>query len=161
MTPEPFTNAELLADWHRRVRESQFAHYNAAKPLGRTNYLLGVPVTILSTFVGTSLFATLEAHATANFRLAIGFVSVTAAILASMQTFLRFSERAEKHRAVAARYGSLRRDIEALQAGGAPYDQAKLDSLKEKLNSISEEAPEISERVWRSTEAILRERLKT
>ena len=160
MTPEPFTNAELLADWHRRVRESQFAHYNAAKPLGRTNYLLGVPVTILSTLVGTSLFATHEANAP-NFRLAIGFVSVTAAILASMQTFLRFSERAEKHRAVAARYGSLRRDIEALQAGGAPYDQAKLDSLKEKLNSISEEAPEISERVWRSTEAILRERLKT
>jgi hypothetical protein len=160
MKPEPFSNVELLADWKRRVRESQFAHYNAAKPLIRANYLLGVPVTILTTFVGTSLFATIEKQAATNFRLSIAFISVTAAVLASMQTFLRFSERAEKHRGVAARYGSLRRDIEALQAGGAPFDQTKLDTIREKLNSISTEAPEISEGVWTRTEKILKDRAK-
>ena len=161
MKPEPFSNVELLSDWKRRVRESQFAHYNAAKPLIRANYLLGVPVTILTTFVGTALFATLEKQAAStNFRLSIGFISVIAAVLASMQTFLRFSERAEKHRGVAARYGSLRRDIEALQAGGAPFDQTKLDTIREKLNSISTEAPEISERIWARTEAILKARSK-
>jgi hypothetical protein len=79
-------------------------------------------------------------------------------LLSSLQTFLRFSERAEKHRAVAARYGSLRREIEVLQAGGDPYDPMKIDSLRDKLDSISNEAPELTERTWKRTEAILKSR---
>jgi hypothetical protein len=160
MKPEPKSIADMLTDWHRRVRESQFAHYNAVKPLVQANYSLGVPAVILSTLVGTSLFSTLETQAGSEFRLVIGFVSVTAALLGSMQTFLRLAERAEKHRGVAARYGSLRRDIEFLQAGGAPYDAARLDAVREKLNSISTEAPEISARVWKRTERELSERSK-
>jgi hypothetical protein len=158
MKTGPSSTAELLADWHRRVRESQFAHYNATKPLARANYLLGVPVAILTTIVGTSLFATLESQAGPRFRLLIGLVSLIAAVLASIQTFLRFSERAEKHRGVAARYGSLRRDIEVLQARGEPYDATKVDSIQQKLNAVSTEAPEISERIWRQTENILKAR---
>ena len=151
---------QLLADWHRRTRESQFAHYEAVKPLVRANTALGVIAVTLSTFVGTSLFATLEAQSVPEFRLFIGFVSVLAAVLSSLQTFLRYSERAEKHRGAAARFGSLRREIEFLQASGAPYDKERIESLREKMDSISSEAPEISGRVWQRTEAMLKARSK-
>jgi hypothetical protein len=149
---------QLLADWRRRARESQFAHYEAVKPLVRANTSFGVVAVVLSTFVGTSLFATLESQSTSSFRLLIGFISVLAAVLSSLQTFLRYSERAEKHRAAGARFGSLRREIELVQAKGPPYDEARIETLREKLDSISSEAPEISEIVWKKTEALLKAR---
>jgi hypothetical protein len=149
---------QLLSDWHRRARESQFAHYEAVKPLARANTSFGIVVVVLSSFVGTSLFATLESQATPSFRLVIGFISVLAAVLSSLQTFLRYAERAEKHRASGARFGSLRREIELLQATGAPYDQGRIENIREKLDSISSESPEISENVWKKTEALLKAR---
>jgi hypothetical protein len=39
-------------------------------------------------------------------------VSVTAAVLSSLQTFFIHSDRAEKHRASAARFGAARRKLE-------------------------------------------------
>jgi len=154
----PKSTEELLADWYRRVRESQFAHYEASKPLARSNFLYGIPVTVLSSFVGTSFFATLENKSAIQFRILVGCTSVLAAVLSSLQTFLRFSERAEKHRAVAVRYGSLRREIEVLQAAGEPYNPLRIDSLREKMDSLSTEAPELSERTWKRTEALLKQR---
>lgn len=159
MKPEPFSNEQLLTNWRKRARESQHAHYNSVKPLVRANYFLGVPVTILTSLVGTSLFATLEKTQTdPKFRLAIAMISVLAAVLAGLQTFLRFSERAEKHRSAGARYGALRRDIEVMQAAGAPFDPAQIETLKEKMNSLSTDAPEIPPRIWSKTEASLKER---
>jgi hypothetical protein len=154
----PSSPEELLADWYRRVRESQFAHYEASKPLARANYMFGLPVVALSTFVGTSVFATLQEQAAIEFRIAVGCVSVLAAVLSSLQTFLRYAERAEKHRGVAVRYGALRREIEMLQANGAPYDAKKIDAIREKIDAISTEAPEVPQRIWNRTEALLKER---
>jgi hypothetical protein len=161
MTNQNISSLErLMSDWHRRARESQFAHYEAVKPLVKANTSMGVVAVVLSTFVGTSLFATLEAQATSTYRIIIGFISVMAAVLSSLQTFLRYSERAEKHRAAAAKFGSLRREIEFLQATGAPYDMTRVETLRERIDSISSDAPEISERVWKKTESILKARSK-
>jgi len=149
---------QLLVDWRRRARESQFAHYEAVKPLVRANYALGVAAVTLSTFAGTSLFATLEAQSGPEFRLLIAFVSVLAAVLSSLQTFLRYSERAEKHRGTAARFSSLRREIEFLQASGAPYDKERIEAVREKMDAIAAEAPEIPARVFKKVEELLKER---
>ena len=118
----PSSTEELLQDWYRRARENQFAHYEAIKPLSSGNYKLGIPVAILSGLVGTSIFATLETdQADISLRIVFGIISILAAVLASLQTFLRLSERAEKHRAVAVRYGALRRELETAIAKGGPY----------------------------------------
>jgi hypothetical protein len=55
----PDTKEELLRDWFRRLRESQFAHYESGKSYEHYNYRLGIPVVVLSTIVGTSVFASL------------------------------------------------------------------------------------------------------
>jgi hypothetical protein len=158
MPAQPKTIEDLLTDWHRRVRESQFAHYEASKQLARANFAFGIPVVILSTFVGTSVFATLGKDSHTEFRIAVGCVSVLAAVLSSLQTFLRFSERAEKHRAVGVRYGAIRREIELLQTSTQPYDSKRIDAVREKIDSISTEAPELSQRIWKRTEGLLKGR---
>jgi len=154
----PASTDELLLDWYRRAREAQFAHYEAIKPLASANYKLGIPVALLSGLVGTSIFATLQKQADLGFRITIGIVSVLAAVLASLQTFLRLSERAEKHRAVAVRYGALRRELETAIAKGGPYDDKLVHGLREKMDSISSESPEIPTRVWNQIEKQLKDR---
>jgi hypothetical protein len=46
-SPQKHTNPqspfELLTRWTKRLRESQFAHYEAAKQLDHLNYVLGIP----------------------------------------------------------------------------------------------------------------------
>jgi hypothetical protein len=155
----PSSEKELLDEWFRRVRESQFAHYEASKSLVHKKYFLGVPVVVLSALSGAFAFATLGSQSNVYLQILFGFVSVFAAVLASLQTFLQHSERAEKHRSVAGKYGSLRREIELLIAGSStPYDKDKLALIKEKINLLSEEAPEISQKTWQRTDSILEKR---
>ena len=56
-----WTNADqLLRTWARRARESQIAHYKSANRHRTKDRWLGVPAIILSTIVGTSVFALTE-----------------------------------------------------------------------------------------------------
>jgi hypothetical protein len=100
----------------RSRRSTAETHYAIAARLGRLNVRLGIPVVVLTTFVGTSVFATLERHVDLSLRILVGVVSVLAAVLASLQTFLRFAERAEKPRAAAESWSSIRREIAEMLA---------------------------------------------
>jgi hypothetical protein len=73
------------------------AHYNAALRNARWNNYLGIPTVIASTVVGASIFATIDSHPAAGWKIAAGLLSLTAALLASLQTFFRFSEKYERH----------------------------------------------------------------
>lgn len=155
MKTAPISTEELIEDWYRRARESQFAHYEAAQPLARANYKLGLPVVALSTIVATSVFATLESATAPGYRIGVGIVSAAVAVLSALQTFLRFDERAEKHRAAGGQYGSLRRELEQARASGPPYDAKIITRVRQKFDSVSDQAPEISARVWARTETLL------
>jgi hypothetical protein len=149
---------ELLNNWYRRLRESQFSHYESAKAFDRMNYWLGIPSVILSTLVGTSIFATLgEADESIGkgAKLMVGLVSVVAATLAGLQTFLKFSERAEKHRAVAARYGALRREIEEMRLLEESLSRESITPVRESIDRLAEEAPNVPTRVWVKTQKLL------
>ena len=65
-------------------------------------------------------------------------------VLAALQTFLRFPERAEKHRSAAVRFGDLKGEIEELIAL-APSDDAKLTEtirdLRKRDTQIRLDAP--------------------
>ncbi len=141
----------LLRDWRNRAGAASKAHYTIASRLRRHNVMLGVPVVVFSTVVGTSLFATLtEARVNTMLRLVIGSISVAAAILAGLQTFLRFGERAEKH-VVAAGYAALRRDMDEVlalprEARETPKDC--LDRLRKDLSKVGQQSPEIPEDLW-------------
>jgi multisubunit Na+/H+ antiporter MnhF subunit len=151
----------VLRDWYRRARESQFAHYAAASRYAMLARLLGIPSVVLSAAAGTALFASLQKE-TASFdlRLVLGLVSVLAGVLAALQTFLGFGERADRHRTAASAYGAVRRDIEqhrALPPQTAESVEALLSRLRGRLDAIAEKAPDVPERTWntaRKTAAI-------
>jgi hypothetical protein len=106
-------SGKLLAKWQERARTNQLQHYAAAQYFGNAHNAIGIPAVILSTIVGTTVFATLQKQVTLGVQIGVGAISVLAAALAALQTFLRYSERAEKHRATAAAYAAVRHRLEA------------------------------------------------
>ena len=109
----------------------------------------------MTTFVGTSVFATLQHHVNTGLRVLVGMISVVAAVLASLQTFLRFGERSEKHRFAAEAWASLRREIDEMVALHPTYLASRgdpkqyLDDLRRRMGEIAQQSPEMGEQGWR------------
>ncbi len=143
MTPE-----DLLRRWLKRVRESSFAHYAAESSLNRLHLFLGIPATAFAALVGTSVFASLENNISSWIKIAVGLISIVTAILSGLQTFLRFAEKAERHRKTAVEYGVVRRSIEQhlVYANQLTYEVS--DRIRERLDKIAAEAPNVAPRLW-------------
>jgi hypothetical protein len=151
------SSQNLLIDWYRRVRIVQFCHYESAKYFEHMNYWIGMPAVFLSTLVGTSVFASLGESIDKRFQILVGLVSVLSAALSGIQTFLRFSEKAEKHRMAAARYGALRREIEEILTVGENLTKEISTPLRQDIDRLSEEAPHIPEKIWSRRKELIKE----
>jgi hypothetical protein len=144
----------LLEDWRRRAAAAKECHYRSATALRRAHAFLGVPVVVLTAVVGTSVFATLsDATISTGLRVAVGAISVGAAVLAGLQTFFRFAERAERHVIAADWYAALYRETSQVRAmppslRGAPKEC--LDRLRKEMSKIGQQAPEIPEGLWQA-----------
>jgi hypothetical protein len=86
-------------------------------------------------------------------RIFVGLISVLASVMASLQTFLRYAERAEAHRAAGARYGAIRRRLEAIYAR-APEARAAHDfvEIREELDRLAQEVPNVPTAVFIKTQ---------
>jgi hypothetical protein len=145
------TAEQLLLDWRNRAYAAQSAYYMMAERYRRKNYMLGIPVVVLSGLVGTAIFADLE-HSLAGYgQWVIGSVSITAAVLSSLQTFLRLADSAGEHGAAAAWYSAIRRDAEQIlalprEARGSP--KSCLDAIRQEMNKAGQKAPALPEKLW-------------
>ena len=89
----------LLDEWHLRITTAQFGHQLQAERTRSWNLVLGIPVVIATTIVGTAAFAAINNNTTSNgWKIAAGVVSIFAAVLAALQTFFGFGDRSERHR---------------------------------------------------------------
>ena len=143
---------ERLRDWEQRATAAAEVHFQTAEGLARWNLYLGIPVVVFSAIVGTSVFATLTHDVPVGVRIAAGTVSVITAVLASVQTFLRFGARAEQHRVAAERWSAIRREIEktlALSAAQAGDPKQVLDDLQARMDEAAEKAPPMPDRRWK------------
>jgi hypothetical protein len=135
------TPEQVLNDWYQRVVVTQRAHYLSADHFGARRYWLGIPAVTLSTLVGTSVFATIQTQPQLWLQIIVGLASVAAALLTSLQTFLSYSERAEKHRLAGAKYGALGRELEQLRASAqAPSNEAIMD-VRKRLDDLALDSP--------------------
>lgn len=143
----------LLRRWLKRARENNFAHYYAEHQLNNLHLLLGIPATVFAATVGTAVFASLENSASLWMKIGVGLISIVTAILSGLQTFLRFSEKAERHRKTAVDYGSARRTIELhlVYTNHLTYDEST--KILERLDKIAEEAPNVSQRLWKRAQS--------
>jgi hypothetical protein len=141
---------QLLEEWHKRCYAAQSAHYATADLCRLLNYLVGVPAVIFASIVGTAIFADLADDTPRRF--AVASVSILAAVLAALQTFLRFSERAAAHATAGDWYSAIRRDIEEMLHLPIEYrGSAKecLDTVRKEINRVAQDAPELSVRSWK------------
>src|SRR5215475_3201906 len=135
------TPEQVLGDWYVRVVVTQRAHYLSADHFGKMKYWLGIPAVVLSTLVGTSLFATLQKQPEPRLQIAVGLASVAAALLASLQTFLGYSDRAEKLRVAGAKYGALGRELEQLRASSITPTPEAISEVRKRLDDLAMGSP--------------------
>jgi hypothetical protein len=143
------TQEQVLHEWYHRVVVTQRAHYSSADHFGARKYWLGVPAVVLSTLVGTSVFATVQKQPELWLQVSVGLASVAAALLTSLQTFLGYAERAEKHRLAAAKYGALGRELEQLRTSGPAPSPEAVSDVRTRLDDMAVESPNNPQWIYR------------
>jgi hypothetical protein len=153
----------LLRRWQFAIRLTHKAHIKASAAAERLNRAIGIPVVILSTITGTTIFASIDNSPSMTAKITVGLLSVTAAVLASLQTWLNYSGRAERHRSAALQYGSLRRIVEELLATFSddhPCPSERLREIRECWDGIDSSAPALPQKIYMSVEADVRSKGK-
>ncbi len=146
------TTDELIARWLYSAKVVMAAHYEAARFYGRRHYWIGVPALVLSTAVGTTVFAALGKTVNTSIRLATGGASVLAAILTALQTFLGYNQLAAKHKSAGADYAALIREIHQQLAfpSSKPDELRKfVDNIRVRFDTLSKESPSLPEKLWK------------
>lgn len=149
------TPTELIDQWRFRNHRVQLAHYECARRFERLHLWLGLPAIALSTLVGTTVFSSLEKTADVRLQIAVGLLSVVAAVLTGLQTFLRYAELGERHRMAGAKFANLKHRIELLSTLPPASDlelRSALESIEDAWSKLREESPTLPARVWRRIE---------
>jgi hypothetical protein len=139
---------EVAEAWYDRIEVIQHEHYLATLRFARLHYWVGIPLVLLTAIVGRCVFATPQQKRQASDRVAIGMLSVSATVLATLQTFLSYNERAEKHRMAGARYRALGWQL-ALMLAHDP-DCSGLDDIRKQLDALAQESPNIPKEVHKA-----------
>jgi len=152
---------DLYDSWHRRVAAAEHGHRLMADRMRRRYLMLGIPVVVFTTLVGTSAFASLQNANAETIKteganpdvvlLIVGSISILAAVLSSLQTFLRYATRAEGHRIAALRYETLRREMAeklALPRAARGQPDRELESVRQRMDRYAKESPTIGEWMW-------------
>ncbi len=145
---------EKLEEWEVRLNGAQAGHYMSCEKYQRLNNVLGIPLVILSSFVSAFLF-----FDNVNFfiSLFLKISGVIVVILASLQTFIRPSEKAEMHRVKASKYGSLKRKVEVAVKQSLNTDESLdlITQLISEWNIIAEDAPVTSHNIRKKIQDII------
>lgn len=132
----------IATEWYHRAATVAHGHYRAALRFSKLNYWFGFPSVALATIVGTSVFATLQSKPEIWWQITVGMMSIAAAILSALQSFLGYSDKAEKHRAAGAKYNAVGRELELWLA----VDQEsieKLETIRQRIDALAQESPHI------------------
>ena len=146
--PAGLTDEQVRLLKHRRklAWAAQHAYYERAGVLGKMNYFVGVPVVIVTTLAGSAIVVN---QSKANpIPLWVGIITVSAAVLASLQTFFRFGERAAFSAVAGARYSRLRRRIEDCLANPPDGLTERLAEIQKMEDDAADQSPPLGERRW-------------
>lgn len=149
-------NEQLLLKWHHRFHKSEKSHYRSATSCRVFNYSLGIPLVIITTLVASDVFELIRGHAANQYpwglgvmgseALVVASLSILAPVLAALQTFLRFPERAVQHRGAAVKFGLLKKEIEkclTFPAKSPEELRQVIDRIQEQDAQILGESPSV------------------
>ena len=120
----------------------------------RRHLWLGVPVVITTTGIGSTIFVTLQSDSNDRVKWATGLLSFVAGVLAALQTFFNFSEQAERHRTVAAKWANIYRRLGQYQLNyPETYDDrssalSALNLILNDMEQVENESPDVQDRFY-------------
>jgi hypothetical protein len=94
------------------------------------------------------VFATLNKTPSQLAKLFVSAISILAAVLAAIQTFLSYGQLTERHRTAANRYASCRRTIELALAR---HDATAVDPIRVEMDKVGAASPQIGDKVWQAS----------
>jgi hypothetical protein len=145
---------KLLDDRRKLAWAAQHAYFERASILAALNYLIGVPVVLITALAASEIVASRAVDEPVP--IWVGFITVSATVLASLQTFFRFGERAAFSAQAGHRYSLLRRRIEdAIARPPADLDD-EFAEIRKETDKAGEQSPPIGERRWLTWEAYAR-----
>jgi hypothetical protein len=143
LTPEQVV---LLRQRRKHAWAAQHAYYERAGILAKLNYVIGVPVVIVTALAGSAIVASHTSDS--PIPLWVGVITVSAAVLASLQTFFRFGERAAFSAVAGNRYARLRRRIEDCLVSPPDGLEARLQEIQKLEDDAGDQSPPLGERRW-------------
>jgi hypothetical protein len=158
---DPENPEELIRGWALHAAKARRKHEVAARRLDRRRYWIGAPAIVISAIVGASVIASLETRFGMAVTITVGLGSIFASVLASLQTFLAYAERAEKHRAAGVEYKAAIRQLEekmaeALPARALSHEDAELrawfDEMRQRLDDLERKAPIVPDQIHDAVE---------
>jgi hypothetical protein len=152
---DPKDANELLRGWLLHAHKGRSRHDFAARRFEGRKSSLGVPTIILSTIVGTALFASLGKNVAVWAQVTVGFLSVAAAVLSALQTFFDYPARAERHRVTGVRYKTVIRELERVLSEpdtARRHEPAWVEEVRQRLDTLEAEAPVVPPRIYDAIE---------
>ncbi len=145
---------KVMSEWFAKVERGQQAHGECVSRLRARGKWLGIPTIILAYTVGTAIFASLQVQPDLWIQISMGIIAMTAGVLAALQTFLNYPERARAHQTTAARYAAIKRELKvemSMPSEKRTDPRGFLDGIRGQLDQIDEEADVIP---WKLSDLI-------
>ncbi len=119
--------------------------FNAAKWFRFWHFVIGVPLIILTAITGTEAYRSDAVVHHDFYGVSTEAIGIVVPIVVALQTFLSYSQRAEKFQHAGAQYSTVRRKMEQ----GAVFLMATddnamafMDTIRPTLDTLAEEAPD-------------------
>jgi hypothetical protein len=147
----PEQQKKLILDWTRKIHTLEYAHRYESLSKDSLNLWLGVPSIIIASLIGAMTSLSLpDCPGFKSFLIfTSSFCACAVAVMTGLQTFLKPSELAEKHRFCSTIYEDLRHRLELLLFS----ENTDSTQLSEKLNQLKAEwdrlhTPNVSASNW-------------
>ena len=134
---------QAINAWKRQVNEEQKTSYARSVRYSRYHYWIGLAATLLVVLVTVQLWVRLE---DSTYRIPLGILGVSAALLTALQTVFSQARRAERHRLVTSQLVHLRRDIELFERF-LPERQAERESRALQMLQKSPYVPRVRDTI--------------
>lgn len=167
--PHSETTHELISkiiEYRNRASVTRRSQYLASAQSAQYNMCLGIPVVLITALVGTAIFGTLQENPNIYIRIVAGIFSISATILAALQTYLGFSEKAQKHKEAGAKYATVWRAFDILATElhnkGDVFADSAISQLKlivVKLDELGEKSPSVPDGAYQIAVKELRNKI--
>tara|TARA_R110001599_G_scaffold263015_1_gene463605 strand:- start:1102 stop:1605 length:504 start_codon:yes stop_codon:yes gene_type:complete len=148
------TLTKIIAEAKRIEEDSEHSakgHFNASNRWAGYHLRIGLPAAVLAAVAGATAFA--------NYPEVAGSVAILSTALTTVLTFLKPSEHAENHRAVAGQYLALRnrtrifRDLELVDDIQIAAARTRLEELAETRDELNQTSPGIPRKDYETAKA--------